>query len=111
MTKIFLMLIIFCIYAKAEAQEGWTLKHCIEYGLQNNRNARIYANQKIAADAKAREALADYLPKVSLTSTLDNNLKLQQNVIPAGILGPNEIKVSLTQKFNSNAVAQLDQVL
>ncbi|MET3880469.1 TolC family protein [Chitinophaga sp. OAE865] len=111
MTKIFLMLIIFCICAKAEAQEGWTLKHCIEYGLQNNRNARIYANQKIAADAKAREVLADYLPKVSLTSMLDNNLKLQQNVIPAGILGPNEIKVSLTQKFNSNVVAQLDQVL
>ncbi|SKD08921.1 Outer membrane protein TolC [Chitinophaga ginsengisegetis] len=105
------MLIICCIYIKAEAQEEWTLKHCIEYGLQNNRNARIYANQKIAADAKAREVLADYLPKVSLTSMLDNNLKLQQNVIPAGVLGPNEIKVSFTQKFNSNALAQLDQVL
>ncbi|MFX1708578.1 TolC family protein [Chitinophaga sp. CC14] len=111
MTKSFLMLIICCIYIKAEAQEEWTLKHCIEYGLQNNRNARIYANQKIAADAKAREVLADYLPKVSLTSMLDNNLKLQQNVIPAGVLGPNEIKVSFTQKFNSNALAQLDQVL
>ena len=111
MTKSFLMLIICCIYIKAEAQEEWTLKHCIAYGLQNNRNAGIYANQKIAADAKAREVLADYLPKVSLTSMLDNNLKLQQNVIPAGVLGPNEIKVSLTQKFNSNALAQLDQVL
>ncbi|WP_343306981.1 TolC family protein [Chitinophaga niabensis] len=111
MTKNFLILFIFCVYVKAEAQEGWTLKHCIEYGLQNNRNARIYANQKIAADAKAREMLADYLPKASLTSMLDNNLKLQQNVIPAGVLGPNEIKVSLTQKFTSNAVAQLDQVL
>ncbi len=71
----------------------------------------IYANEKIAADAKAKEVLADYLPRVTLNSTLDNNLKLQQNVIPAGIFGPDEVRVSLTQKFNSNVVAQLDQVI
>ncbi|RYG23714.1 MAG: TolC family protein, partial [Chitinophagaceae bacterium] len=88
-----------------------TLKRCIEYGLQNNRNTTIYANQKLAADAKAKEVLAAYLPRISLNSTLDNNLKLQQSVIPAGIFGPDERRISLTQKYNSGAVAQLDQVI
>jgi outer membrane protein len=55
--------------------------------------------------------LAGYLPRVSLNSTLDNNLKLQQSVIPAGIFGPDERRISLTQKYNSGAVAQLDQVI
>lgn len=111
MRKKFLILLLFSFWLHGYAQENWTLKQCIEYGLKNNRNNTIYANEKLAADAKAKEVLADYLPKVSLTSTLDNNLKLQQSVIPAGIFGPDEIRVSLTQKYNSNFVGQLDQVI
>jgi outer membrane protein len=109
-TKISVYLLFSC-WLTVNAQDSRTLKQCIEYGLKNNRNNVIYANQKLAADAKAKQAFADYLPRVSLTSTLDNNLKLQQSVIPAGIFGPDEIRVSLTQKYNSNAVAQLDQVI
>ncbi|HWV73980.1 MAG TPA: TolC family protein [Pseudosphingobacterium sp.] len=106
-----IVLLLFSCWLNTHAQENWTLKQCIEYGLKNNRNNAIYTNQKLAADAKAKQALADYLPRISLTSTLDNNLKLQQSVIPAGIFGPDEIRVSLTQKYNANAVAQLDQVI
>ena len=111
MGKKIIILFLFSFLLKANAQEVWTLKQCIEYGLKNNRNNTIYANEKLAADAKAREVLADYLPRISLTSTLDNNLKLQQSVIPAGIFGPDEVRVSLTQKYNSNFVGQLDQVI
>lgn len=111
MRKKIIILLLFNSWLNAQAQENWTLKQCIEYGLKNNRNNTIYANQKQAVDAKAKEALADYLPKVSLTSTLDNNLKLQQSVIPAGIFGPEERRISLTQKYNSGVVAQLDQVI
>lgn len=111
MYKTIIVLLLFSCWLNVRGQDYWTLKQCIEYGLKNNRNNTIYANQKLAADAEAKQALADYLPRVSLTSTLDNNLKLQQSVIPAGIFGPDEIRVSLTQKYNSNAVAQLDQVI
>lgn len=111
MGKKIVILFLFSFWLKTNAQENWTLKQCIEYGLKNNRNNTIYANEKLAADARAKEVLADYLPRVSLTSTLDNNLKLQQSVIPAGIFGPDEMKVSLTQKYNSNFVGQLDQVI
>lgn len=107
-----IIVLFLCSFAlKANAQDNWTLKQCIDYGLKNNRNNTIYANEKRAADAKAREALADYLPRVSLTSTLDDNLKLQQTVIPAGIFGPNDVKVSLSKQYSSNATAQLDQVI
>ena len=111
MEKKIVIICLFSFWLKTSAQENWTLKKCIEYGLINNRNNIIYANEKLAADAKAKEVLADYLPRISLTSTLDNNLKLQQSVIPAGIFGPDEVRVSLTQKFNSNFVGQLDQVI
>lgn len=111
MNKQIIVLLLFSFGLQANAQENWTLKQCIDYGLKNNRNNAIYANEKRAADAKAKEALADYLPRVNLTSTLDDNLKLQQTVIPAGIFGPNDVKVSLSKQYSSNATAQLDQVL
>lgn len=111
MSKKLIILLILSFGLKTNAQENRTLKQCIEYGLKNNRNNTIYANQKLIADARAKQVLADYLPRVSLSSTLDNNLKLQQSLIPAGVLGPDEIQFSFTQKFNSNALAQLDQVI
>ena len=93
------------------AQDKWSLKQCIEYGLVHNGNNTIYANEKLSADARAKEALADYLPKISLTSTLDNNLKVQQSIIPAGVFGDKPVKVAFTQKYNANATAQLDQTI
>lgn len=111
MGKKIVVMFLFSFWLKTNAQENWKLKQCIEYGLENNRNNTIYANEKLAADAKAKEVLADYLPRVSITSTLDNNLKLQETVIPAGVFGPDEMRVSLTQKFSSNSTAQLDQVI
>lgn len=111
MSKNIITLLLVSLMLQMHGQESWKLKQCIAYGLENNANNKIYANQKLAADARARQLLADYLPRISLSSSLDNNLKLQQNVIPAGVFGPDELRVSLTQKFNSNSVAQLDQVI
>ncbi|MFL9845596.1 TolC family protein [Flavobacterium rhizosphaerae] len=110
MRNVFAALIAF-FAVHASAQDKWTLKTCIEYGLKYNRNNTIYANHKRAADARAKEALADYLPKIKLTTTLDDNLKVQESVIPAGIFSDQEIRVAFTQKFQSNGTAQLDQVL
>ncbi|MES2063624.1 MAG: TolC family protein [Bacteroidota bacterium] len=93
------------------AQQQWNLKDCIAYGLKNNRSGIVYENEKRAADAQAKEALADYLPKVSVTGTFDDNLKVQQSIIPAGIFGPEAVKVAFTQKYNTNGVAQLDQTI
>ncbi len=111
MRKMIIVLYLLCACLKISAQDNWTLKECIDYGLKNNRNNTIFANEKLAAHAKAKEALADYLPRIGLTTTLDNNLKLQQTIIPAGIFSQNDIRVSLSKQYSSNATAQVDQVI
>jgi outer membrane protein len=111
MNKKYMLLLLALLPMTLAAQSPWSLKTCIEYGLKNNRSNAVYANEKKIADARAKEALAAYLPVVSVNSTLDNNLKVQQTVIPAGIFGPNDLRVAFTKKFNTNHVARLDQVL
>ncbi len=87
------------------------MKDCITYGLKNHRSNIVYANSRKIAQANAKEALAAYLPSVSVNGEFDDNLKLQESVIPAGLLGPTPLKISLTQKYNTTASAQLDQTI
>lgn len=93
------------------AQEVWTLKSCIEYGLKNNHSSAMYANDKEVADAKAKEALAAYLPTITLTGSLDDNIKVQETVIPAGVFSPTDLRVAFTKRYQVNPVAQLDQTI
>ncbi|SFW79090.1 TolC family protein [Chitinophaga sancti] len=111
MNKKLLVAVLMLITGTAYAQDNWTLKGCIEYGLKNHRSNVVYANEKKAADAKAREALAAYLPGVSIQGSIDDNLKVQETVIPAGIFGDQDIRVAFTKKFNTNPMAQLDQTI
>ena len=110
MKRYFYIIALF-LSSAAYGQQEWGLKDCIAYGLKNNRSNTVYANDKKEATAKAHEALAGYLPTVSVTGDLDDNLKLQESVIPAGIFGPNALKISLTQKYNTTAVAQVNQTI
>lgn len=97
--------------AHAQDAQRLTLKESISYGLQNHRSVRINRNNVSAAHAKAQEALAGYLPQVSVNAGLDYNIKLQQNVIPAGSFPgqTEEQRITFGTKYNSSAVIQLDQ--
>ncbi len=57
--------------------------------------------------------LAGYLPQVSVNAGLDYNIKLQQNVIPAGSFPgqTEEQRITFGTKYNSSAIIQLDQTL
>ncbi|RZJ92644.1 MAG: TolC family protein [Chryseobacterium sp.] len=111
MKRKLMLAFVFLIPFQLLAQEKWGLRECIEFGLKFNRNSVVYANEKLAADAKAKEALSEYLPKISVNATLDDNLKVQESVIPAGVFGPTDIKVAFSQKYNTNGVVQLDQTI
>ncbi|MDN5284866.1 MAG: Outer rane efflux protein [Mucilaginibacter sp.] len=111
MNKFIFQLAIWLAPTTIYAQQNYSLKDCIDYGLKNNHSNVVYENEKKAADAKAKEALADYLPKISVTGTFDDNLKVQQSVIPAGVFGPEPLHIAFTQKFNTNGTAQLDQTI
>jgi outer membrane protein len=102
------------VNAQAQSQDArlqMSLKECIQYGLTHHRSVTIAENNIKNAKEQAREQLAGYLPQVSVNAELDYNAKLQQNVIPAGILGPTEQRITFGTKYNSTQVVQLDQKL
>ena len=92
-----------------DAKLQMSLKECIEYGLTHHRSVAIAENNIKNAKEQAREALAGYLPQVNVNAEFDYNLKLQQNVIPAGIFGPTEQRITFGTKYNSTQSVQLDQ--
>jgi len=110
-TKYYLFFFFCLAAATASGQQSWSLKNCIAYGLKNNRSNNIYANDRRAVDAQSKEALAAYLPAFNVSGTLVDNLKLQESDIPAGILGPKDIRIALTQKYNSVGTAEVDQTI
>lgn len=110
--RMIIVALCFPFWAMAQTDSSnWDLNRCISFGLQNNKNRTIYYNKKQEADAKAQELLAGYLPSVSLNGSLDDNLKLQETVIPAGIFSSTDTRVALTKQFALNASAQLDQTI
>lgn len=94
------------------AQTKLSLKECIDYGLKNNGNVRIAKLNERVAEQQTREALSYYLPQVAATGTLDDNIKLQSTVIPAGVFGATEDRrITLGSKYASVVSAQADQVV
>ncbi len=93
----------------SQAQTGFRLKDCIDYGLKNYGTVRIAQYQTETADQQARQALGQYLPQVSATGTTINNIKLQQSVIPAGVFGPEPRVFIIGQKYQTTLTAQATQ--
>lgn len=91
--------------------KSMTLKECIEYGLEHHPSVEVYTNNAERANQVAREALSAYLPQVSVNASLDDNIKLQQTIIPAGTFGPGtpEQRVSFGTQYNSSMAVQLNQ--
>lgn len=111
MNKWVLWLLVCLPVSVTYAQQNWRLSDCINYGLRNNAGMRVSENERLLAEAQNREALAAYLPSVNVTGGIDDNLKVQQSVIPAGLFGPEDIKVAFTKKFNTSTSVQLDQTI
>lgn len=104
------------VIAVVSAAPGWaqtrlTLKDCIAYGIKNNGNVKIAQYKESTAVQQGREALAGYLPQVAGNATLDDNLKLQSTVLPGALFGGEDRRVALGTKYQSNASAQVDQVV
>jgi outer membrane protein len=97
----------------AEAQDTKTLslKECIEYTLKENPNTVVYDNQIKIAEQQKIEGRSYYLPQINGTGTLDDNLKRQVTIIPAGVFGPEERPVTFGNQYNTNLALQADQVI
>lgn len=93
------------------AQQGKSLKECIDYGLQHFGTTRIAQYQVETANQQARQALGQYLPQVNGTGNYTDNLKLQTTLLPAGFAGPEPTRISLGSKYQTNLSAQLTQTI
>lgn len=94
------------------AQPGWTLKQCIEYGLKNYGGIRLAQYQVETANQQAREAISQYLPQVTGSGTFTDNIKLQRSVIPANTFGnPEPLTIAFGQKYQTNVAAQATQTI
>lgn len=107
--RLFLSLLLCFSIFNVHAQKKLSLKECIAYGLKSNPSTVVYENEKRMADARAKETLADYLPSIDLSGTVDNNLKVQEQVIPAGLFGDEDLRVAFTKQFNTSGTLQLSQ--
>ncbi len=93
------------------AQQGKSLKECIDYGLQHYGTIRVAQYQVETANQQARQALGQYLPQVTGTGNYTDNLKLQSTLLPAGFAGPEPTRISLGSKYQTNLSAQLTQTI
>lgn len=93
----------------AQAPADFRLKDCIDYGLKNFGTIRLAEYRAQTANEQARQAIGQYLPQVSATGTMVDNLKLQQSVIPAGVFGPEPRVFVLGQKYQTTLTAQATQ--
>ncbi|GLB49583.1 TolC family protein [Neptunitalea lumnitzerae] len=92
-------------------QENLSLEDCIAYGLANHGTITIAKNNTLASDAAVNEVVAGYLPKVSVNGGIDDNIKVQEQVIPAGIFSDQDLRVAFTKQYNTTGSVQLDQVI
>lgn len=106
------LLLVVSFSAVLGQQSPMTLKNCIEYGLKNHRSNVVSENDIRSNQAKIQEIRAAYLPVVNINGSLDNNLKVQQSVIPGALFGSSEdIRVAFTKKYNTLVTAQVDQTV
>lgn len=95
----------------SQAQVAWSLKDCIDYGLKHFGTVRIAQYQKENAKQQSRQALSGYLPQITGNGSLDDNLKLQTTLLPAGVFGPEPTRIALGSKYQTNVSASADQTI
>ncbi|MBI1306666.1 MAG: TolC family protein [Bacteroidetes bacterium] len=113
-TKALLAFFALVFQSTAWAQDtgqAMSLKDCIVFSLKNHPSIKAAGYDEEAANKKATEALSYYLPQITATGTMDDNLKRMTTVIPAGALGPKDTKVQFGNQYTSNVFGQLDQVI
>ena len=118
-TKKFKEIIFFIIIFAASnfslhAQKSLTLKECIKYSLTNNSNIKIANYNVDISQKKITEQFGNYLPQINVSGSLDDNLKLSTQLMPAEMMGGNPgtyVPVTFGNKYSVSGGAQLTQKL
>jgi outer membrane protein len=111
---IFLITFFTTSYFPLYAQKSLTLKECIKYSLSNNSNIKIANYNVDISQKKIVEQVGNYLPQINASGSLDDNLKLSTQLLPAEMMGgaPGTFTpVTFGNKYNLSGGVQLTQKL
>lgn len=93
----------------AQEKKVFDLQSCIAYSLANNPLSTVYKNEVEIAKYTNKNAVGNYLPQINGSFSHDYNVKLPTNIVPAGVFGPEEIRMQIGMKHINSATVQLDQ--
>lgn len=99
------------IASRAFAQQPFTLRQAIDHARAHSPAMAIAANDRLRADAQAQEALSGYLPQINGSGQLDDNLKRQTTILPAGIFSEQPLPVQFGTQFITTFNLQVEQTL
>ena len=111
---IFLATFFTISYFPLHAQKSLTLKECIKYSLSNNSNIKIANYNVDISQKKIVEQVGNYLPQINASGSLDDNLKLSTQLMPAEMMGGTPgtyIPVTFGNKYSLSGSVQLTQKL
>jgi outer membrane protein len=114
--KLVQMLILSFLLANVSsfAQKSFTLEECINYSATNNSNIKIANYEVEISKKKINEQKGFFLPQLNASGTLDNNLQLQTQLMPAEMSGGTPgtyIPVAFGNKYSLSAGVQFTQKL
>lgn len=120
-----LVLILTLFVGQVRAQEegggSLSLQECIDFALEHNQNLINAGLDKVIAEARVRETVADGLPQINGTLDLGYNYKVPTTQLPA-VLIPEEFRdpsippdgfvpVNFSTKYTGSASVNLEQMI
>ncbi|MBL7953220.1 MAG: TolC family protein [Flavobacteriales bacterium] len=109
--KRILLLVELFTFGALHAQQAFTLRQAIDYGRSHSPTMAIAANDQRKADAMAQEAVAGYLPQINGSGQLDDNLKRQTTILPAGIFSDQPTAVQFGTQYSTTMSVTAEQTL
>ncbi|MPM26767.1 hypothetical protein SDC9_73272 [bioreactor metagenome] len=96
------------------AQTTMTLKECINYASINSSDIKIANYTLTSAQQRIKEQQGNLLPQINASGSLENNLKLATQLMPAEMMGGpagTYIAVKFGNKYSMSGGLQLNQSL
>ncbi len=106
-----LLLAALLLVNAGRAQHAFTLRQAIDHGLAHGVGIVLALNDREKADAQVMEALSGYLPQINGMAQLDDNLKRQTTILPAGVFSDQPTPVQFGTQYSTNMSVQVEQVL
>jgi outer membrane protein len=108
--KITTILMFFALSLPLTAQT-LSLKQCIEYTKQNNRNIKIAYLDADVSRKVVNEQIGKALPQIDITGSLDDKLKITTQLLPGELMGKpgSKVPVQFGTTYNLTGTIQLTQ--